>query len=352
MSNMQSCNNCLKEFKTEQGYQYHIKEVKCNKVEFNPDGTLKKSLDNQCKYCFKVLSNNNNYKVHMGTCKKMKSIIKNTSTITGNQNQSIIVNGDNNNTSNISISMPTFYVLKPAEPFNRVVDNYITIYNIYSLLNHSIDNATDNFNEYIEDFCKIIKNIYLKGINIFDRNLWSVSNNKDFDVHYYKDDNWKIDDNCNNLIKNIITVLLSQTNESCKVIIRVLRNLIEYNMDELQKYIDVYGTLTDIIIKETTSMFYLNKHVSNMVSLYNKFRGKYPNSTNSKIMHLMKIESALPQTSLDNYSNIIGRYQSLVNFVSKENAKGLLARRVKELIEYDAKKNDTLINDFVKYNPQ
>ncbi len=26
--------------------------------------------------------------------------------------------------------------------------------------------------------------------------------------------------------------------------------------------------------------------------------------------------------------------------------------RVKELIEYDAKKNDTLINDFIKYNPQ
>lgn len=350
MSNMQSCNNCLKEFKTEKGYAYHIKTVKCNKVEFNVDGTLKTPINNQCEYCFSSFSTLGNLTVHKKKCKKMKSVIKNTTTITGNQN--IIVNGDNNNTSNINISMPTFYVLKPVEPFHRVVDNYITIYNIYSLLNNSIDNATDNFNEYIEDFCKIIKNIYIKDRNIIDRSLWSVSNNKDFDVHYYKDDDWKIDDNCNNLIKNIITVLLSQTNEVCKVIIRVLRNLIDYNMEELQKYIDVYDTIRDVTIKETKSMFNLNLHVRNMVSLYNTYRGKYPNSTNSKIMKLMEKESPLPQTTLDNYSNIIGRYQSLVNFVSKENAKGLLARRVKELIKYDANKNDNLINDYIKYNPQ
>ncbi len=254
--------------------------------------------------------------------------------------------------SEINTSMPTFYILNPAEPFYRVKDNYITIYNIYSLLNYSIDNTIDNFNEYIEDFCKIIKNIYIKDRNIFDRSLWSISNNKKYNVHYYKDDNWKIDDNCDNLIKNIITVLLSQTNEACKVIIKVLRSLISYNIDELEKYMDIYDIFNNVIINDPKNMFNLNLHVRNMVSLYNKYRSIHTNATNSKIMKIMEKEWPLPNLIIDYYNNIISKYQSLINFVSIENAKGLLAQRVKELIEYDAKKNDTLINDFIKYNPQ
>ncbi len=354
MSNIQICNNCLKEFNSEKGYRYHLKTVKCKKVDINTDGTLKNPVDNQCIHCFRILTTSGNLTAHQKICKKNKNIINtNNVSVSGNQNNTTIINGDN---TSINISMPTFYLLQPVEPFKRVADNYINIQNVYYLFKHSIDNTVDNFNEYIVDFCKIVKNIYTTDVNIFDRNLWSLINkaNKDYDVHYFKDDNWNIDDNCNNLVKNIINILLSQLHSACTKIIKTLQAVLDYNMKDINSYIEEYGTFKDVIIFENRVMFDLTKPVKCIINLYNKYKsiangGSDRDVAESRILSIMKKEEPLPQTTIDNYTNVIRKYKSILSFANKENSKGLLAKNIKDIIIYDTNKNDQLVNDFIKY---